>query len=176
MGIQDAVETHSGLALALAGMVEHVRELARELPAWSLPEAEVGASLGQAQALRAACQALSAVLAAEADSRGLGGQDGISGVDWLRAAAPTLEPREATALAGVGAAMNQPRWGELAEKVRAGGASVAQAATIVRFHDDVAPIADPVQLDGIVGAMLDGCAVLGVRDLTRLAAHGRASL
>jgi len=60
--------------------------------------------------------------------------------------------------------------------VRAGAASLGQAASILRFHDDVARVGDPEHVDAIVEAMVDACDVLTVRELNRLAAHGRASL
>ena len=72
--------------------------------------------------------------------------------------------------------MNEPRWARLAERVAAAEVSVDHAAAIVRFHDDVARIADPEHLRGIVDSMVEACDVLTGRELGRLVAHARATL
>ena len=59
-------------------MAQTLRELTRDFPTWSLPEGEVGEVIGQAQAVRELSHSLTAVLAREADSRGLGADDGLS--------------------------------------------------------------------------------------------------
>ena len=53
---------------------------------------------------------------------------------------------------------------------------VGHAAAIIRFHDDVARIADPEHLDAIVQSMVEASDVLTARELGRLIAHARATL
>ena len=53
---------------------------------------------------------------------------------------------------------------------------MAHAAAIVRFHDDVARIADPEHLAGVVDSMVEACDVLTRREVVRLIAHARATL
>src|SRR5829696_3518313 len=72
--------------------------------------------------------------------------------------------------------MNEPRWARLADRVAAAGVPVAHAAAIIRFHDDVARIADPEHLAGITDAMVENCDVLTGRELARVIAHARATL
>src|SRR5690349_21321496 len=137
-----------GLVDALSSMAETLRQLTRDFPMWSLPEAQVGEAVGHAQAVRELSQSLTAVLAREADARGLGVDDGLSRADWLRVqagagvAGGVLDGSAAAAVTRVGAAMNEPRWARLAERVAAAEVPVAHAAAIIRFHDDVARIAD----------------------------------
>ncbi|HEX6056983.1 MAG TPA: DUF222 domain-containing protein [Intrasporangium sp.] len=119
---------------------------------------------------------LTAVLAREADSRALGAEDGLSRVDWLKAQAPALEGGHGASLALLGAAMNDPRWQALSDKVASGEVSVAQAAVVLRLHKDVARIADREQLDGIIETIVENIEHLGVRELNRVAAHARAAL
>src|SRR5262245_2462019 len=86
-----------GLAGTLGSVLETMRDTLA-YPAWSLSEADIGRALGQAQQLRALADTLTAVLAGEADTRGLGAADGLSRADWLRTVAPDLEPAAAPAL------------------------------------------------------------------------------
>ncbi|MFM6847879.1 MAG: DUF222 domain-containing protein [Terrabacter sp.] len=170
------VETES-LVCVLRSMAETLRELTRDFPTWSLPEAEVGEVIGQAQQVRQLSHSLTAVLAREADSRGLGSDDGLSRTDWLRTQVDGgLDGSEAAAVTRVGAAMNEPRWARLADRVAASEVPVAHAAAIVRFHDDVVRIADPRHLAAIVDSMVEECDVLDRRELARLIAHARATL
>lgn len=176
MSAAAAIEPKS-LVEVLRSMAETLRDLTREFPTWSLPEAEVGAVIGQAQQVRQLSHSLTAVLAREADSRGLGSDDGLSRTDWLRSQAEgALDGPEAAAVTRVGAAMNEPRWARLAERVAASEVPVAHAAAIVRLHDDVARIADPDHLAAIIDTMVEECHVLGRRELARLVAHARATL
>lgn len=176
MSTAAAVETES-LVDVLRSMADTLLDLTRDFPTWSLPECEVGEVIGHAQQVRRLSQSLTAVLAREADSRGLGADDGLSRADWLRAqVAGDLDGPEAAAVTRVGAAMNEPRWARLAERVAASEVPVAHAAAIVRFHDDVARIADPDHLAGIVDSMVEACDVLSRRELARLIAHARATL
>jgi hypothetical protein len=87
-----------------------------------------------------------------------------------------MDPRDAPSVAKVASAMTEPRWAALAEKVASGATQIAQAATIVRFHSDLARIADPEQLDAIVNAMVEASDLLTPQELARLCSLGRASL
>ena len=169
------VESES-LVDVLRSMADTLRTLARDFPTWSLPEGDVGEVIGQAQSVRELSHTLTAVLAREADSRGLGGTEGLSATDWVRAHAHGLDGPQAAALTRVGAAMNEPRWARLAGRVAAAEVSVEHAAAIVRFHDDVARIADPEHLASIVDSMVEACDVLTGRELRRLITHARATL
>jgi len=170
----------------LRSMAQTLRDLTRDFPTWALPEADVGEVIGQAQAVRELSHSLTAVLAREADSRGLGGEEGLSRADWLRlqvgggladhGSAGGLDGPAAAALARVGAAMNEVRWAALAARVAASEVPVGHAAAIIRFHDDVARIADPEHLDAIVASMVEASDVLTARELGRLIAHARATL
>src|SRR5687767_2042268 len=103
------VESES-LVDVLRTMADTLRTLARDFPTWSLPEGDVGEVIGQAQSVRELSHTLTAVLAREADSRGLGGTDGLSATDWVPVHADGLDGPQAAALTRVGAAMNEPRW------------------------------------------------------------------
>ncbi|MGW5242216.1 hypothetical protein ACWEOW_25080 [Monashia sp. NPDC004114] len=130
----------AGLVGTLGSMLATMQHALRVSP-WSLSETDIGQALGQAQQLRALADTLTAVLAAEADTRGLGTTDGLSRPDWLRTMAPDLDPATAPALARVAAAMrpDQPRWAALATGVSTGRVSTSQAALILRLHDDLSP-------------------------------------
>ncbi|NUQ32580.1 MAG: DUF222 domain-containing protein, partial [Dermatophilaceae bacterium] len=176
MSTAAAVETES-LVDVLRSMADTLRELTRDFPTWSLPEAEVGEVIGHAQQVRQLSHSLTAVLAREADSRGLGTDAGLSRTDWLRTHVDGgLDGPEAAAVTRVAAAMNEPRWSRLAQRVEASEVPVAHAAAIVRFHDDVARIADPDHLAAVVDSMVEACDVLDRRELARLIAHARATL
>ncbi|GAB3056691.1 hypothetical protein GCM10027053_17610 [Intrasporangium mesophilum] len=180
-GLGEASGPGGGAAPGLVGTLESLLETMQHtlgIAPWSLSETDIGHALGQAQQLRALADTLTAVLAGEADTRGLGTTQGLSRPDWLRTVAPHLDPATAPALARVAAAMHpgEPRWAALATGVRTGRVSTSQAALILRFHDDLARVADPEHLRDITTAMTDSCDVLSVRELGRLAAHARASL
>ncbi|EWT03669.1 hypothetical protein N865_09525 [Intrasporangium oryzae NRRL B-24470] len=72
--------------------------------------------------------------------------------------------------------MREQRWSVLGDKVAAGSTSVEHAAAIIRFERDVASIADPDHLAGIIEAMVDNLEALSVKELARLIAHARATL
>ncbi|MDC5698408.1 HNH endonuclease [Intrasporangium calvum] len=169
-----------GLVAALELATQVVARLASDFPTWSLPESEVSAGVAGAQQLAALSQTLTAVLATEAHSRSLGSGDGLSRIDWLKAQAPALDGGgggvSAPALALVGAAMTEPRWAALSEKVISGRVSVAQAAVVLRLHQDVARIADREHLDGIITAIVENIEHLSVKQLGRVAAQARAAL
>ena len=172
MGLTDL----PGLAARLASMAAELRLVARTTPLWAMAETGLGDAIEQAQAVREMAHNLSAVLAAEVSARGLPDRSGLSRNDWVAGHAPGLAAGASAALTAVGAAMNEPRWAALSGGVRAGSLSVDKAAVIVRFRDDVIRFADAAQVDGVVDAMVEGAPALGLKELRRLAAHGRASL
>ncbi|WP_344946764.1 HNH endonuclease signature motif containing protein [Terrabacter ginsenosidimutans] len=186
MSTAPTVAPAKSLVDVLRSMAQTLRELTRDFPTWSLPEGEVGEVIGQAQAVRELSQSLTAVLAREADARGLGADEGLSRTDWLRLQAGAglaghgsgggLDGPGAAAVTRVGAAMNEPRWAALAARVAASEIPVGHAAAIIRFHDDVARIADPEHLDAIITSMIEASDVLTARELGRLIAHARATL
>src|SRR6478752_8096801 len=92
----DVCSSDLDLVGVLSSMADTLRELARDFPTWSLPEAQVGEVIGHAQAVRELSQSLTAVLAREADARGLGADEGLSRADWLRmqAGAGLAGPRQ----------------------------------------------------------------------------------
>ncbi len=165
-----------GLAARLAAMAAELRLVTRSFPTWCMPEAGVGDAIEQAQAVRELAHSLCAVLAGEVTARGLGAQEGLSRNDWVAAHAPVLEGAGAAELTAVGAVLGEPRWRELAQKVRSGAATVAKAAVVVRFHDDVVAVAEREHLDAVVDAMVDQVEVLGVRELRRLVRQARVGL
>lgn len=188
----------------LGGMLEAVRGLAGEFPFWSLGDDAVAVSFGHAQALREAAQALSVMLAREADERGLAASARLSGPDWLRASAGArgdgnadgddgpgsdsppgagpvgsrvaLESGDAATMALLGSALREPRWARLAERVAACDVSAVQAGVIVRFQRDLAPVADREHLDDVVASLVEHAPALTLRELGRLVGHARASL
>ena len=172
MGLTDL----PGLAARLASMAAELRLVARTTPLWAMAETGLGDAIEQAQAVREMAHNLSAVLAAEVSARGLPDRSGLSRNDWVAGHAPGLAAGASAALTAVGAAMNEPRWGALSGGVRDGSLSVDKAAVIVRFRDDVIRFADAAQVDSVVDAMVEGAPALGLKELRRLAAHGRASL
>ncbi|MGW5241678.1 hypothetical protein ACWEOW_22315, partial [Monashia sp. NPDC004114] len=172
----DALRGLPGLAARLARIAAELRLLTRSFPTWCMPETGIGDAIGQAQAVRELAHSLCAVLAGEVTSRSLGAREGLSRNDWVAAHAPVLEGAGAAELTAVGAIMGEPRWRDLAGKVRSGAATVAQAAVVVRFHDEVAGVADRAHLDSVVGAMVEQLEALGVREVRRLVRQARVSL
>lgn len=166
----------TGLVGVLEQATEALRGLAQDFPTWSLSESDVAAGIRCAQRLGRLSQALTAVLAREADSRALGAEDGLSRTDWLKAQAGQLEGGYAAAVALVGAAMREERWARLAELVCTGEASVPAAAAVLRFHQDVARLADPQQLHDIVESLVEALPHLGMKELNRLVSLARAAL
>jgi hypothetical protein len=173
---QDQTPEQHVIAGLLASMAETLTLIATGYPTWSLPEDAVGDVLTNAQLVQDMSQALTAVLVREADERGLGAEDGLSRTDWVKAKAPHLDVAQASGLTVVGAAMREPRWATLAAKVSAGEVPVSHAAVIVRFHDDVARIADPQHLSDIVDELVRHAEVFTSRELKRLVSHARATL
>jgi hypothetical protein len=72
---------------ALAGGREQVGRL------WALSDTEVASTLGHLERVRASAEAQQVAVVAEARSRGLGNEQGWSGVDWSTQAAWSRPPR-----------------------------------------------------------------------------------
>ena len=172
----DGVAAAGGLVAVLDSAVTTLRAVAGGFPTWSLSEPEVAAAVGSAQELKELAQTVTAILAREAGSRGLGVEAGLSGADWLKEAAPALDGGQAATLVLVGTALAEDRWTALAEKVSAGQVSVAQAAVVLRLHQDVKRIADPDHLDGIIEAIVETIELFSVKELNRIAREARLAL
>ena len=110
---------------ALAGGRTQVSQL------WALSDAEV-ATLGHLERVRAAAEAQQVAVVAEARSRGLGTEQGWSGVDWSTQAAPGMSTGHASTLQVVADACRDRRLADLAEAVESGAVSLAKAAQLAR--------------------------------------------
>lgn len=165
-----------GLPARLASMAAELRLIARNYPLSGMGSAGLGDAIEQAQVIREMAHSLTAVLAGEVDRRGIAEDQGLSRNDWVTAHSPNLEGGQSAAVTAVGAALGEERWRPLAHKVRDGSASVDKAAVIVRFHNDVCKVADPVQLHEVVSSMVDHVEEFSVKELRQLVAHARAAL
>ena len=110
---------------------------------WALSDAEVAATLGHLERVRAGAEAQQVAVVAEARSRGLGNEQGWSGVDWSTQAAPGMSTGHASTLQVVADACRDPRLADLAAAVEAGAVSLPKAAQLSRFHRAAAPVATP---------------------------------
>jgi hypothetical protein len=165
-----------GLPARLASVAAELRLIARNYPVTGLGSAGLGDAIEQAQAIRQMAHALTAVLAGEVDRRGIPAGQGLSRNDWVTAHSPNLDGAQCAAVTTVGAALNDERWRDLARKVREGLATVEQAAVIVRFHNDVRKVADPLQLHEITESLVEHVESFGVKELRQLTAQARAAL
>jgi len=105
------------------------------------------------------------------------GEPGASGASGGVGALPvTFDGGQAATLTTVAAAMRVPRWAELAQQVASCRLAPEQAAVIVRFEQDLARVADPQHLAGVVDSLVEHAPVFTMRELRRLVSHGRASL
>lgn len=159
----------------LADMVEQVRACAAG-SMWAMPEAAIPMAVEHAHALAEAAVALVTVLTGEAVDRGLPAADGLSVPDWLSAHADGVDRRSAAAISAVAPALRQPRWETLGEGVRSGAVSVGKAARIVRFEQDVSPVADAEHLAAVVDSLVEHAATLDDRQIGRLIARARTTL
>lgn len=137
-----------------------------------MSEAQLRALLTQVGRARSALAILEAALVGEGLSRGLPGDEGLSPVDWVRthegAAAVPPDPAEAARV--VRQAQIAARRGSVCDPVlaafAAGELSARKTDQVLKFIDEVAAVADPDELAGIVQALIDGAgdgAVPGVR-------------
>ncbi|MGW5238814.1 DUF222 domain-containing protein [Monashia sp. NPDC004114] len=172
----EALQGMPGLAARLASISEEIWLIARSYPTWCMPEAGVGDAIEQAQRVRDAAHTLTAVLAGEVTSRGLGMREGLSRNDWIAAHAPVLDGAGAAELTAVGAVLAEPRWRPLARMLRSGATTVDRAAVIVRFHQDAVTYAEREHLEGVVDSMVEQAGVLGAKELRRVVARARVSL
>ncbi|MGN6753783.1 MAG: DUF222 domain-containing protein [Intrasporangium sp.] len=172
----EAIVDLPGLPPRLASLAAELRLIARNYPVSGLASAGLGDAIEQAQDIREMAHALTAVLAGEAERRGIPDEHGLSRNDWVTAHSPNLEGGQSAAVTAVGAAMTEERWRELAHKVRSGAATVQKAAVIVRFWNDVHRVADPLQLQEICESLVEHVETLGLKELRRLVAHARIAL
>lgn len=125
-------------------------------------EAQLRALLTQIGRARSALAILEAALVGEGLSRGLPGDEGLSPVDWVRthegAAAVPPDPAEAARV--VRQAQIPARRGSVCDPVlaafAAGELSARKTDQVLKFIDEVAAVADPDELTGIVRALIDG--------------------
>lgn len=168
-----------GLAARLASMAAELRLIARNYPLATLGAAGIGDAIEQAQAIREMSHSLTALLAGEVEARGIAADTGLSRNDWVTAQAPTLEGGPSAAVTAVGAALAGPqagRWAKLGQMVANGETTVDKAAIIVRFHNDVAGVADRQELDPLVDQFVEHSETLGTKELRRLVAQARVAL
>jgi hypothetical protein len=159
----------------LETMVGQVRALASG-PMWAMPGEALPQAVSQAHALADAATTLVAILTGEAADRGLPGEGGLSVADWVSAHAEGMDRRAAAAIGTVAPALRQPRWTALGEGVRAGAVTIGKAARIVRFEQDVSPIADAEHLASVVDSLVEHAATLDEAQIGRLTARARATL
>ena len=147
---------------------------ARTTRLWALGEPELAEAVRLIGELSARLDATFVSVLAEARSRGLGAGEGWGPVDWVRSLAPLLPLRTVSAAPGVARAAADPRLARVVEAAtvgaptagvaQAGGAHdptaqlapVGKAAQLVRFHQSVAGLADPDQLEQTLSTLLDG--------------------
>jgi len=168
-----------GLPARLASMAAELRLISRNYPLSTMGSAGIGDAIEQAQAIREMAHSLTALLAAQVEARGIASATGLSRNDWVTAHAPTLEGGPSAAVTAVGAALagqEATRWAKLGRKVIGGETTVDKAAIIVRFHNDVARIADREELDPLVDELVEHSETLGTKELRRLVAQARVAL
>ena len=141
---------------------------------WALSEPELRAAVRSLGELSALVDATLVGVLAEAGSRGLGADEGWGPVDWVRSLAPLLPLRTVSDAQAVARAAADPRLARVVEAATVGaspaGVALAgaapdptvrlvplgKAAQLVRFHQSVAGLADPDQLEQALGTLLDG--------------------
>ncbi|TQJ51029.1 HNH endonuclease signature motif containing protein [Phycicoccus sp. SLBN-51] len=155
---------------ALAGGAAQVGQL------WALSDAEVAESLGHLERVRAAAEAQQVAVVTEARSRGLGNEQGWSGVDWSTAAAPGMSTGHASTLQVVADACRDPRLDDLATAVESGAISLTKAAQLARFHRSAAPVADPAQLADDTATLVQAAPDLTEQQLALAIRHAAALL
>lgn len=117
-------------------------------------------TLGQ---LHASTEAHLAAVLVEAKSRGLGVGEGWGAHDWARLRAPGLSPRLLSDLDTVAGSYGEPRLAGVQEALAEGldpeatdALPVGKAAMLVRFHEGVRGMADPVELEDATQHLLTG--------------------
>ena len=123
---------------------------------WALGEDEVAETMGALDSIRATIESQQVAVMAEARSRGLGAEDGLSQVDWAMRAAPGMSSQQAAQLDRVAAAGDDGRLSQVSTAVADLVLPLDRAAQIVRFHTEVRGLADPVELDEITGHLVTG--------------------
>lgn len=143
---------------------------------WALSDTEVAATLGHLERVRAGAEAQQVAVVAEARSRGLGTEQGWSGVDWSTQAAPGMSTGHASSLQVVADACRDPRLADLAAAVDSGSVSLPKAAQLARFHRGAAPAADPAQLADDTATLIAAAPNLTEKQLAITIRHATALL
>jgi hypothetical protein len=143
---------------------------------WALSDAEVADTLGHLERVRAGAEAQQVAVVVEARSRGLGSDQGWSGVDWSTQAAPGMSPGHASTLQVVADACRDPRLADLASAVESGAVSLPKAAQLARFHRSAAPVADPEQLADDTATLVGAAPSLTEKQLAIAIRHAAALL
>ncbi len=143
---------------------------------WALSDAEVAETLGHLERVRAGAEAQQVAVVVEARARGLGSEQGWSGVDWAAAAAPGMSTGHASTLQVVADACRDPRLADLAAAVESGAMSLPKAAQLARFHRSAAPVADPEQLADDTATLVGAAPSLTERQLAIAIRHAAALL
>ena len=143
---------------------------------WALSDAEVAETLGHLERVRAGAEAQQVAVVAEARSRGLGSEQGWSGLDWATQAAPGMAAGHAGTLQVVADACRDRRLAALAAGVESGAISLPKAAQLARFHRGAAPLADPDQLDADTATLIEAAPALTDKQLAIAIRHASALL
>ena len=123
---------------------------------WMLSHTEVAQVMRGLEQVRTTVESQQVAVMAETRSRRLGIEDGWSPVDWAMRAAPGMSAPHAAQLDVVAAAGEDSRLDELTEAVSTGALSVPKAAQVVRFHREVAGLAEPEELAEITHHLVAG--------------------
>lgn len=180
VGVVDA-GARGALVALLAGSDRLLGELteAADCPSWMLGGAEVEQLLGVVAAARHQLDRIEVALTAEGVARGLHTDGGYSAVDWLARCEAAVVPappvhqlaqverlaRAARRTAAVADAEDDgeltPEEQVLAQLARvcadfeAGRLSRSKADTLVRFHEETTPVADPEVLAEVLAALTE---------------------
>lgn len=159
-----SVAEHTQIAEAPAAL-EQIAAVIDELTAggwWRLAEEDLGQVLAVAGQVRHAMERLEAHATAEAITRGLPGQQGLSAVDYLIRIAGQYAPEpsrgHALSTVRIAEALNSPALAveNTVAGFDAGLISASKASAVIRFHDDVAPVSDPQALASAMETINDG--------------------
>lgn len=164
----EAAATTSGHAVPefLAGAAAMTQMLAGQFPMSVLPEQAIGETVGLAQAMVQAAQSLLVMATSEALTRGLPAATGHSVPDWVGTWAPQIDRSEALATARLATAQSEPSLEALSHKVTDGTARVGLANQVVRFVQEMTPIADEQSLTAMVTLLTDNIESLTSAQMT----------
>ncbi len=128
-------------------------------PLWVFGTAELTQVLADVAAVRHQLAGLERRVVAEALERGLPGQSGASAVDWVvaaeRAGGPDPGIAHAAQLVRLAAAQRTGTYEAVLGRVDDGDLSPGSADLLIRFADEVGPVADPVMLGEVMAALTE---------------------